>query len=103
MHAISALLARSFLSTQALSKVLQKRDAPLVTVDIPLTVNKDQRYVAGVKVPRDHAVRRGSPVLQYIIYFLRVIARPVNASEGNASYLNPYNISSFVRSDLICL
>lgn len=26
------------------------RDAPLVTVNIPLTVNKDQRYVVGVNM-----------------------------------------------------
>ena len=35
---------------QATSHALQKRDAPLVTVNIPLTVNKDQRYVAGVNM-----------------------------------------------------
>lgn len=29
---------------------LHRRDAPLVTVNIPLTVNKDQRYVVGVNM-----------------------------------------------------
>ncbi len=48
------------LTHQALSygslHFLEKRDAPLVTVNIPLTVNKDRRYVVGVNMVKDRSL-----------------------------------------------
>ena len=34
--------------------VLVKRDSPLATVNIPLTVNRDRRYVVGVNMVRSN-------------------------------------------------
>ncbi|KAH8120729.1 acid protease [Phellopilus nigrolimitatus] len=70
----------------AAARILHKRDTPLVTVNIPLTVNQDQRYVVGVNMSSSPDTQRFKFALAANTGYSAVAGTACNGCDGVPTY-----------------
>ncbi|THH05766.1 hypothetical protein EW145_g4556 [Phellinidium pouzarii] len=70
----------------AAAHVLYKRDAPLVTIDIPLTVNSHQRYVVGVSMSSSPDPQKSKFAMAANTGYSAVAGTACNGCDGVPTY-----------------